>query len=53
MGHKVDWVRAHPDAAKEKAIPIYAWSENDEGGWLVPTLNEGSSRLRAVQSGTT
>ena len=33
----VAWVAAHPDAAPANAILIYAWNENDEGGWLVPT----------------
>jgi hypothetical protein len=31
---------------------IYAWNENDEGGWLVPTLNPdgsaNSERLTAM-----
>ena len=44
----VAWVLAHPDAAPGKAILIYAWNENDEGGWLVPTLEEGEWRVRAV-----
>jgi len=44
--HAVDWAQAH-DA---KAILIYAWNENDEGGWLVPTQKEGTSRLQAVRS---
>src|SRR5208283_4769429 len=50
LGNAVGWIKAHPDATHGKAILIYAWNENDEGGWLVPTLNEGRSRLRAVQS---
>jgi hypothetical protein len=29
----VAWVEAHPDAAPAKAALIYAWNENDEGGW--------------------
>jgi hypothetical protein len=44
------WVRTHPDAAATKAILIYAWNENDEGGWLVPTLKEGDWRVQAVKS---
>lgn len=28
---------------------IYAWNENDEGGWLVPTLPFDDSRLRALR----
>ncbi len=28
---------------------IYAWNENDEGGWLTPTLYDGNARLEAVR----
>lgn len=38
-----DWVVTHPGAAKSEAILTYAWNENDEGGWLVPTLNPDGS----------
>ena len=44
----VDWVRANSTHAPAQAILIYAWNENDEGGWLVPTLSEGDARLRAI-----
>ncbi len=44
----LDWVGEHPKAAQAKALLIYAWNENDEGGWLVPTLSEGDARLRAI-----
>lgn len=46
--HALEWVAAHPDGAAGKAILIYAWNENDEGGWLVPTKQDGTSRLRAI-----
>lgn len=38
-----DWVATHPVAAKSEAVLTYAWNENDEGGWLVPTLNPDGS----------
>jgi len=47
----VAWVEAHPDAAPAKAALIYAWNENDEGGWLVPTLKDGNWRLQAIKNG--
>ncbi len=50
LTHAVEWIQSHPAAAPAKAILIYAWNENDEGGWLVPTLNEGRARLRAVHT---
>ena len=44
----VDWITANPAAAPAEAAIIYAWNENDEGGWLVPTLGEGTARLDAI-----
>lgn len=45
----LEWVAEHPKAAPAKAVLIYAWNENDEGGWLVPTLAEGDARLTALR----
>ena len=45
----IDW-----DCASTRPLPpaqtilIYAWNENDEGGWLVPTGGEGTSRIEAL-----
>ena len=44
----LDWCRRHPDAAEAQAVLIYAWNEFDEGGWLCPTLEEGTARLDAL-----
>jgi hypothetical protein len=49
LGHALDWIGAHPQAAPARAALIYAWNENDEGGWLVPALSEGDARLRAIR----
>jgi hypothetical protein len=47
------WLSTHQRAAPAQAAIIYAWDEDDEGGWLIPTYNGtplgDSSRLRAVQ----
>jgi hypothetical protein len=43
------WVKRNPSVADSQAIIIYAWNENDEGGWLVPTLSEGTARLDALR----
>lgn len=43
------WLRDNPDAAPAQAILIYAWNEFDEGGWLCPTLAEGTARLDALR----
>ena len=42
------WVKAYPNAAPARAILIYAWNENDEGGWLVPALQDGDWRVKAA-----
>jgi len=44
------WVEEHPAVAESRVVLIYAWNENDEGGWLVPTLWEGNARLEAIRS---
>lgn len=49
----LDWTRRHlTNATPANTVLIYAWNENDEGGWLVPTLNPdgstNSDRLTAI-----
>lgn len=50
LRHAIEWVQTHPEATPAKAILIYAWNENDEGGWLVPSLEEGDWRVQAVKN---
>lgn len=45
----LEWCKEHPDTAKAQAVLIYAWNEFDEGGWLCPTLSEGTARLDALK----
>jgi hypothetical protein len=49
LKHALMWVEANPDAASARAILIYAWNENDESGWLVPTFGDGTWRLQATR----
>lgn len=44
------WIERHPRAAPARTALIYAWNENDEGGWLVPTHPFDASRLDALRS---
>jgi hypothetical protein len=44
----VRWVKLNPDACPANTLLIYAWNELGEGGWLVPTLQEGTARLDAI-----
>ena len=50
LGHALAWVRAHPSVARAAAVLVYAWNENDEGGWLVPTHPSDDSRIRALRA---
>ena len=34
----LDWRKANRDLNPSNAVIIYGWNENDEGGWLQPTL---------------
>lgn len=45
----LDWIEADPQATEPRTVLVYAWNESDEGGWLVPTLDEGTARLDAIQ----
>ncbi|MBR0681728.1 hypothetical protein GXW74_14635 [Roseomonas eburnea] len=41
-----DWAARSPASAG--ACLVYAWNENDEGGWLVPTLPFDDARIEAL-----
>jgi hypothetical protein len=45
----IEWNRKNPVAGEANAVIIYAWNEFDEGGWLCPTLSEGTARLDAIR----
>jgi len=45
LDRTLQWSKTHA----APAVIIYAWNENDEGGWIVPTLSEGDARLRAIR----
>ncbi len=47
LRNSLAWLERNGGA--ERAVLIYAWNENDEGGWLVPTLAEGAARIDAVR----
>ncbi len=49
----LDWVRQHPALCPANTLIIYAWNELSEGGWIVPTLDEGTARLDAIQRALT
>ena len=43
-------LKSHPAQTPAKTILIYAWNEFDEGGWLCPTLGEGTARIDALHA---
>ena len=45
----IDWVEANPNATLTRHLLMYAWNEGSEGGWLWPTLEEGTKRLDAIK----
>ena len=45
----IQWNRQNPAAGRANAVLIYAWNESDEGGWLVPTVSEGTGRIDAIK----
>jgi len=49
----LEFVDAQPVACEARAVIIYAWNENDEGGWLVPLWQKDGDvdnrRLEAVR----
>lgn len=45
----VDFVEANPTVCEARAIIIYAWNECAEGGWLLPTEDEGTLKLDAIR----
>ena len=44
----LEWTQNNRALNPANVVIIYAWNENDEGGWLIPTLSEGTARLDAI-----
>ncbi len=45
----VGWLQKNKNAAQAQCVIIYAWNEFDEGGWLCPTVGDGTSRIKVLQ----
>lgn len=41
------WTQQNRDLNPANAVIVYGWNENDEGGWLIPTLQPGGGIDRA------
>ena len=47
----IDWTVHNPDLTPANAVLIYAWNENDEGGWLVPTwTSDGKPNTERIEA---
>jgi hypothetical protein len=42
------WMAGNRRSVPAQTALVYAWNENDEGGWLIPTYPDDSRRLQAV-----
>lgn len=49
LSRALSWMQNNPQSTPAQLALIYAWNENDEGGWLVPTLGEGKARIDAIE----
>ena len=47
LGEALEWTTRNREAAAAQVLILYAWNENDEGGWLVPTLKADGSAATA------
>jgi hypothetical protein len=51
LSEAVAWTAQNPDLTPANAVVVYAWNENDEGGWLIPTRNDdGTPNLDRVKA---
>jgi hypothetical protein len=44
----LEWTRANRTICEADTVLVYAWDEFAEGGWICPTLDEGTARLDAI-----
>lgn len=53
LAEAIKFVDQHPQSCPARAVILYAWNENDEGGWLSPTRSPAgtpdTSRLDAIK----
>ncbi|MGH8080219.1 MAG: hypothetical protein ACREP7_06560 [Lysobacter sp.] len=47
----LQWSQLNPIRNPSRSTLLYAWNELDEGGWLVPTMLEGSARVDRLTEG--
>jgi len=50
LQNALNWIDANSSTAEANTVLIYAWNEFDEGGWICPTLYNGTDRLDAIRN---
>lgn len=50
LTNALNWVGSNSSTAEANAVIMYAWNEYDEGGWIAPTLYDGTARLDAIKN---
>ncbi len=50
LHNALEFVGTHPAQTPANAIIMYAWNENDEGGWILPTLGNNTAILDKVKT---
>lgn len=49
LSNAIQWMNQMPKDRRSPAVLIYAWNENDEGGWLIPTAHCNTERITAIR----
>lgn len=51
LSNAIGFVKSNPSLTKANTIIIYAWNENDEGGWVIPTWqNNGQPNTNRIDA---
>jgi hypothetical protein len=50
LQNALTFIGRHPQQTKANAMIMYAWNENDEGGWIVPTLGNNTAILDKLKT---
>lgn len=48
VSRAIQFLEKQPRESRAPAALIYAWNENDEGGWLIPTIPCDTNRLTSL-----
>ncbi|MHB1484328.1 MAG: carbohydrate binding domain-containing protein [Saccharofermentanales bacterium] len=50
LSDALQWSYNNQSTVEANAVLMYAWNEFDEGGWICPTLFNGTERLDAIRN---